>query len=101
MPPPAAREVGRLFAVREAFWRAEVAVVLRAPVGWRREGPDMAPRDIRVMLIVEGCLGGLQLVMFGWVSLLKLVSWRCCLFTFSGVTATKERSAKTSARDLC
>lgn len=41
--PPAARETGRAFAARAAFWMALVAVVLRAPVGWRREGPDMAP----------------------------------------------------------
>lgn len=38
MPAPA-RGAGR---ARAAFWRA-VAAVLRAPVGWRREGPDMAP----------------------------------------------------------
>lgn len=41
--PPAARETGRAWAARAAFWMAVAAVVLRAPVGWRREGPDMAP----------------------------------------------------------
>lgn len=40
--PPAARDTGRALAARAAFWMAVVAVVLRAPVGWRREGPDMA-----------------------------------------------------------
>lgn len=39
---PAARDTGRALAARAAFWMAVVAVVLRAPVGWRREGPDMA-----------------------------------------------------------
>lgn len=53
--PPAAREAGRARAARAAFWMAVVAVVLRAPVGWRREGPDMAPSGVGLMLEWELC----------------------------------------------
>lgn len=53
--PPAARDIGRAFAARAAFWMAVVAVVLRAPVGWRREGPDMAPGGDSSLMPRGGC----------------------------------------------